>query len=62
MKTDELIESLLKEVTEEEVCSTCNGSGIMVENAGMCGGCEVCGNREEQEVPCPDCIGDDEPE
>ena len=39
----------------EEVCSTCGGTGVVIENAGCCGGCEHCGNREEREVPCPDC-------
>lgn len=39
----------------KDVCSTCDGSGVVVENAGMCGGCEICGSREEREVPCPDC-------
>ena len=40
---------------EEKVCplGICDGSGITVENPGCCGGCEICGTREEREVPCP---------
>lgn len=34
-------------IKAKENCEVCNGSGIYVENAGMCGGCEVCGNKEE---------------
>jgi hypothetical protein len=40
---------------EEEVCDECNGSGIVTENAGYCGGCEVCGSTEARDVPCPKC-------
>lgn len=31
----------------------CDGSGVTVENAGCCGGCDRCGSREEKEVTCP---------
>lgn len=31
----------------------CDGSGITIENAGYCGGCDTCGSREETEKPCP---------
>lgn len=39
-----------------EKCSTCNNEGKVVENAGYCGGCEICGSIEERLVDCPDCI------
>lgn len=42
---------------EDDVCGTCGGSGIVVENAGACGGCERCGSSEEVERSCPDCVG-----
>lgn len=31
----------------------CDGSGVTVQNAGYCGGCERCGSTEEKEVHCP---------
>lgn len=36
-------------------CRTCKDTLVVTENAHMCGDCEVCGNNEEREVPCPDC-------
>lgn len=43
-------------------CPTCGGTGEVWENIGMCGGCEICGSREEHAVPCPDCIVVEEPD
>ena len=39
----------------DKKCLTCDGHKVVVQNAGYCGGCEICGNIEEQTVPCPDC-------
>lgn len=47
---------------EKKVCPDCNGTGVVVQNAGMCGGCEKCGNREETEVACHCQGGNDEDE
>ncbi len=33
-------------------CEFCDGTGVIVKNAGMCGGCEVCGDKEEKQTPC----------
>ena len=40
----------------DELCGTCEGTGVVVQNPGYCGGCERCGSIEEKEVPCPDCV------
>lgn len=41
------------EANEPCPLSICDGSGVTVINAGMCGACEICRDREETEVPCP---------
>lgn len=38
---------------KKEVCELCDGTGTIIENQGMCGGCEICGATEETEKPCP---------
>lgn len=53
----EFIDELVKEEEEEAKCFTCDGEGIVTQNAGYCGGCERCGSTEEKEVECPDCEG-----
>ncbi len=40
-------------------CHECYDTGLVTVNAGMCGGCEVCGSAEEHEVRCPNCNSDD---
>ena len=33
-------------------CDECSGTGEVLVNAGYCGGCEVCGSREEHMEKC----------
>lgn len=40
-----------------ELCEYCEGTGQILENAGMCGSCDVCGSNEEHEEQCPHCDG-----
>lgn len=53
--TKSLEESSSNNSEKEIKCTTCEDTGLVVENAGCCGGCDQCGSREEKEVPCPDC-------
>jgi len=43
-------------------CYECLDTGMITVDAGYCGGCEVCGNREEHEERCPHCNLPDEDE
>lgn len=36
-------------------CLECFDTGLIIVDKGYCGACEVCGSREEHEVPCPYC-------
>ncbi len=57
MTTEATIE---KPKPTKKVCNTCEGLGVVMENAGACGACEFCRGREEKEVPCPECCGYEE--
>ena len=41
-------------------CFECLDTGFVTVDQGYCGGCEVCGSREEHEVRCPYCNAPDE--
>lgn len=41
-------------------CPLCAGTGEVIINPGMCGGCEVCGDKEERIEPCPECFPKDD--
>jgi hypothetical protein len=41
-------------------CLECLDTGMITVDAGYCGGCEVCGSREQHEERCPHCNAPDE--
>lgn len=45
-------------------CYECLDTGMVTVDAGYCGGCEICGSREEHETRCPFCNApsEDEPD
>ena len=55
--TKAIINQILDNIDEARgnVCGTCMGTGKVTENAGKCGGCDICGSDDEMEVECPDC-------
>lgn len=59
-KTPAIVSKVTIEETQQEFmvlgkCPTCEGNGVVIINAGCCGGCDICGSAEEKEVSCPDC-------